>query len=63
LADQVVILAKANYEDTRAQYRAGRLTLVQVGDSSFRLTEARYRLLSLRYQEAVLGHELERLAE
>ncbi len=63
LADQVMNLAQANYEDTRAQFRAGRLTLVQVGDSSFRLTEARYRLLTLRYQEAVLGHELERLAE
>jgi HAE1 family hydrophobic/amphiphilic exporter-1 len=63
LADHVIILAKANYEDTRAQYRTGRLTLVQVGDSSFRLTEAYYRLLSLRYQESVLGHELERLAE
>jgi outer membrane protein TolC len=63
LAERVVELAKANYQDTRAQYRAGRLTMTQVGDSSFRLTEAYYKLLSLRYQEAVLGHELERLAE
>ena len=27
------------------------------------LGEARYRLLSLLYQEAVLGHEVERLGE
>jgi outer membrane protein len=63
LAEQVIALAQSNYDDTRAQFRAGRLTLAQVGDSNFRLTEANYRLLSLRYQEAVLGHELERLAE
>jgi outer membrane protein len=63
LARQVVDLATATYEDARAQYRAGRLTLVQVGDSSVRLGEARYRLLSLLYQEAVLGHEIARLAE
>ncbi|HEX3134119.1 MAG TPA: TolC family protein, partial [Planctomycetota bacterium] len=63
LAQQVVELATATYEDARAQYRAGRLTLTQVGDTSIRLGEARYRLLSLFYQEAVLGHDLEKLAE
>ena len=63
LAERVVELATATYDDARAQYREGRLTLVQVGDSSVRLGEARYRLLSLLYQEAVLGHDLERLAE
>lgn len=63
LAERVVELTTANYDDARAQYRAGRLTLVQVGDSSVRLGEARYRLLSLLYQEALLGHEVERLAE
>jgi outer membrane protein TolC len=63
LAEQVVTLAEATYEDARAQYREGRLTLVQVGDTSIRLGEARYRLLSLLYQEAVLGHDLEKLAD
>jgi outer membrane protein len=63
LAEQVVTLAKQNYEDARAQYRAGRLTQTQVGDSSIRLADAYYRLLSVRYQEAVIAHELERLAE
>jgi outer membrane protein len=63
LAQRVVDLATATYDDSRAQYREGRLTLVQVGDSSVRLAEARYRLLSLLYQEAVLGHDLEKLAE
>jgi outer membrane protein len=63
LAQQVVELANATYDDARAQYRAGRLTLTQVGDTSVRLAEARYRLLSLLYQEAVLGHDLEKLAE
>lgn len=63
LAQRVVDLATATYDDARAQYREGRLTLVQVGDSSVRLGEARYRLLSLLYQEAVLGHDLEKLAE
>ncbi len=63
LAERVVELATANYDDARAQYRAGRLTLVQVGDSSVRQGEARYRLLSLLYQEAVLGHEVARLGE
>lgn len=62
-AQRVVELANLTYEDSRAQYREGRLTLVQVGDSSVRLAEARYRLLSLLYQEAVLGHDLEKLAE
>jgi outer membrane protein len=63
LAEQVVTLAKQNYDDARAQYRAGRLTQTQVGDSSIRLADAYYRLLSVRYQEAVIAHELERLAE
>lgn len=63
LAQRVVALATETYDDARAQYREGRLTLVQVGDSSVRLGEARYRLLSLLYQEAVLGHDLEKLAE
>ncbi len=63
LAEKVVDLAKANYEDARSQYRAGRLTLTQVGDSSLRMTEAYYRLLALRYNEAILAHDLERLAE
>jgi outer membrane protein TolC len=63
LAHQVVHLAEATYEDARAQYREGRLTLTQVGDTSIRLAEARYRLLSLLYQEAVLAHDLEKLAE
>lgn len=63
LAQQVVELATATYDDARAQYREGRLTLVQVGDTSVRLAEARYRLLSLLHQEAVLGHDLEKLAE
>jgi len=63
LAQQVVDLATATYDDARAQYRAGRLTLTQVGDTSVRLAEARYRLLSLLYQEAVLAHDLEKLAE
>lgn len=63
LAQRVVDLATATYDDARAQYREGRLTLVQMGDSSVRLGEARYRLLSLLYQEAVLGHDLEKLAE
>lgn len=63
LAEQVVKLADTTYEDARAQYREGRLTLTQVGDTSIRLGEARYRLLSLLYQEAVLAHDLEKLAE
>lgn len=63
LAQRVVELANATYEDSRAHYREGRLTLTQVGDSSVRLAEARYRLLALLYQEAVLGHDLEKLAE
>jgi outer membrane protein TolC len=63
LAEQVVRLANDTYDDARAQYREGRLTLTQVGDTSIRLAEARYRLLSLLYQEAVLAHDLEKLAE
>jgi len=63
LAQRVVELANTTYEDARAQYREGRLTLTQVGDTSIRLGEARYRLLSLLYQEAVLAHEVEKLAE
>ena len=63
LAQRVVDLATSTYDDSRAQYREGRLTLVQVGDSSVRLGEARYRLLSLLYQEPMAGAEGEAAGE
>jgi outer membrane protein TolC len=55
-------LASDNYEDGRKVYRAGQTTLTRLGELSLALIQARFRLVSAAYDEAILAHQLTRLS-
>lgn len=50
LQKEAAQLAMKNYEDARGQYRAGTITLTQVGDFNLTYAEARFNLLRLYYE-------------
>lgn len=62
-AVEAVELAEANYEEARSSYRAGTITITRLGETSLAIAEARYALLQLIHAEAVLAHDLRRLAQ
>jgi outer membrane protein TolC len=49
LQKESVILSGQNYEDARGHYRAGMITLTQVGDFNLAYAEARFNLLRLYF--------------
>jgi outer membrane protein TolC len=57
LQKEAVTLAEKNYEDARGQYRAGTITLTQLGEFSLTYAEARFNLLRIYYlrQELATG--------
>ena len=63
LQKESVDLAKANYEDARGQYRAGTITLTQLGDFNLAYSEARFNLLMLFYAKRNVLSEAEALLE
>jgi outer membrane protein TolC len=63
LQQQVVELAKKNYEDIRAQYNAGTVTQTRVNEANLVVFEALFAYANLVYQENILAHEARRLAE
>jgi len=61
LGEGAVDLAERNYEDARAEYRAGLTTLTRLGEFNLALAEARLGLLGLYLDEQVLMAESELL--
>ena len=60
---ETVDLAEANYDDVRELYRAGRVTLTRVSEASLAVSEAKFALASLLFQQNLVGIELDDLAE
>ncbi len=63
LQQEAVILSKQNYEDARGQYRAGTITLTQMGEFHLSYAEARFNLISLFYMQRELLHNANALLE
>jgi len=57
LRTEAVEMATGNYEDARAEYRAGLSTLTRLGEFNLALAEARLGLLGLYLEEQVLMSE------
>lgn len=57
LRTEAVEMATGNYEDARAEYRAGLSTLTRLGEFNLALAEARLGLLGLYLEEQVLMAE------
>ena len=53
-----VILSKENYEDARAQYRAGTITLTRLGDFSLADAETKFVLARIYFQQQELANEM-----
>ena len=49
LQKQAVSLSKENYEDARGQYRAGSITMTQLGEFNLSYAESRFGLLGIYY--------------
>jgi len=60
---EAVKLAEENYEDAREQYRAGTITLTELGVFNLRFAEARFRLIQIYFFQRLLVVEAERLLE
>jgi outer membrane protein TolC len=53
-----VILSKENYEDARAQYRAGTITLTRLGDFSLDDAESKFALARIYFLQQELGNDM-----
>ena len=56
-------LSRQNYEDAREQYRAGTITLTQLGDFNLGYAEARFILQRLFFSRRGLLNNTEALLE
>jgi len=56
-------MAKENYEDARGHYRAGTITITQLGETNLHYTEAKFNLLKLFFIEQQLLIQAEALIE
>lgn len=63
LQEEVISLSRQNYEDSRAQYRAGTITLTDVGNESLSYAESRFRLQSMFFSQLTLLRRIEDLGE
>ena len=63
LQKEAVHLSRQNYEDAREQYRAGTITLTQLGDFSLGYAEARFILQRLFFSRRGLLNNTEALLE
>ncbi len=52
--EEAVQLSRENYEDARGQYRAGMITVTQLGDFNLAYSEARFNLAALHYSMRIL---------
>lgn len=53
-----VVLSRENYEDARAQYRAGTITLTRLGDFSLADAETKFALATIYYLEQELANDM-----
>ena len=60
---EAVKLAEENYEDAREQYRAGTITLTDLGGFNLRFAEARFTLIQIYYLQRRLMIEAETLLD
>lgn len=60
---EAVKLAEENYEDAREQYRAGTITLTDLGVFNLRFAEARFKLIQIYFFQRQLMVESEALLE
>jgi outer membrane protein TolC len=60
---EAVKLAEENYEDAREQYRAGTITLTDLGVFNLRFAEARFNLIQIYFLQRQLMVESEALLE
>jgi outer membrane protein TolC len=60
---EAVKLAEENYEDAREQYRAGTITLTDLGVFNLRFAEARFNLIQIYFLQRQLMVEAEALLE
>jgi outer membrane protein TolC len=63
LQKQAVTLSKANYEDARGQYRAGAITMTQLGEFNLSYAESRFGLLGIYFLQRELYIEALSLLE
>ena len=55
--------SELNYEDARALYQSGEITLTRVGEAGLDLSEAQFNLNNYIFEESVLAHRLRALSE
>jgi len=63
LQKQAVTLSKDNYEDARGQYRAGAITMTQLGEFNLSYAESRFGLLGIYFLQRKLYIEAVSLLE
>ncbi|MEW5737111.1 MAG: TolC family protein [Thermodesulfobacteriota bacterium] len=61
IQEDSVELARRNYEDAREQYRAGTITVTQLGDYNLYYAESRFALLQLYFEKRLLATRAEAL--
>jgi len=54
LQKQAIILSKDNYDDARGQYRAGTITITQLGEFNLSYAESRFNLLRIYFLQCEL---------
>lgn len=63
LQEKTVELSNGNYEDARALYGNGTMTLTRLGDFNLLYAEARFNLLRLYYLENLIAIEVKALID
>ena len=63
LQQTIIEDSELNYEDARALYQSGEITLTRVGEAGLALSEAQFNLNRYIFEESVLAHRLRALGE
>ena len=63
LQQTIITDSELNYQDARALYQSGEITLTRVGEAGLALSEARFNLNRYIFEESVLAHRLRALSE